>query len=124
MLQERVEQLEASSAAASSAAESARASAAQERLALHAAAAAQEAALRELKVQLDDQKQEVKHVRLEAASMSKRYEQALQRLRREADAGERTGQQQCRLYICLLVGSCMLYDIAVSCWPTGCLHQQ
>lgn len=80
--------MEASAAASSIAAESARASAAQEQLALHAAAAAQELVLRELKVQLEQQKQEVTRVRLEAASLTKRYEQALHRLRRETDAGE------------------------------------
>lgn len=43
--------------------------------------------MRELRCTLDDQKAEVKRVHLEAASLAKQHEQALQRLRREADAG-------------------------------------
>jgi hypothetical protein len=53
--------------------------------------AAHDAAAQELRSRVEQQRLEVKRVRMEAASLSKQYEQALQRLRREADAGE---QQQ------------------------------
>jgi hypothetical protein len=49
--------------------------------------AAHEAAACELRSQVQQQREEVKRVRMEAASLTKQYEQALQRLRREADAG-------------------------------------
>lgn len=55
---------------------------------LHASqAAAHDAAAQELRAQVELQQAEVKRVRMEAASLTKQYEQALQRLRREADAG-------------------------------------
>lgn len=62
-------------------------SAAQECMALHTQAAAQESVIIDLKQQLEAQKLDIKRTRLEAASAAKRQEQALQRLRREADAG-------------------------------------
>jgi phage shock protein A len=76
-LQEKVQQLEAACADARQ---------------LHASqVAAHDAAVQELRSQVEQQRLEVKRVRMEAASLTKQNEQALQRLRREADAG---GQQE------------------------------
>jgi phage shock protein A len=72
-LQDKVQQLEAACAEARQ---------------LHASqAAAHESAARELRSQVELQRSEVTRVRMEAASLTKQYQQALQRLRREADAG-------------------------------------
>jgi membrane protease subunit (stomatin/prohibitin family) len=74
-LQDKVQQLEAACADAWQ---------------LHASqVAAHDAASHELRSQLEQQRLEVKRVRMEAASLTKQYEQALQRLRREADAGKK-----------------------------------
>jgi hypothetical protein len=77
-LQDKVQQLEAAVADARQ---------------LHASqVAAHDAAAQELRSQVEQQRLEVKRVRMEAASLSKQCKQALQRLRREADAGGQRGQ--------------------------------
>lgn len=61
--------------------------AADEKLRAMMAAAAQDAALRELTARLAAVQTELQRAKLEAASVAKQYERSLQRLRREADAG-------------------------------------
>lgn len=83
-----MKQSESSGAALAAQLQVAQQTAAESQLTQQTQAAQQEARVQQLKGQLEDAKADVKRARMDAASMMKQYQQALNRLRREADAGE------------------------------------
>jgi DNA repair exonuclease SbcCD ATPase subunit len=88
VLVQQLKQSESSGAALAAQLQVAQQTAAEDQLTHQRQAAQQEAQVQQLKGQLEDAKADVKRARMDAASMMKQYQQALNRLRREADAGE------------------------------------